>query len=156
MVTRELIDGAQVKKLRLIPDERGYLMEMLRNDWSEFERFAQSYVTACYPGIIKAWHYHQAQWDHFVCVSGMARVVLYDPREGSSTQGQINEFHIGTMNPMLIKIPPLVYHGFTAEGNAPALLVNFPTELYNYEKPDEHRLPYNDPSVPYDWNLRHG
>jgi len=51
-----LIDGVQVKRIRLIPDERGFLMEMLRTDWPEFQKFAQSYVTACYPGVIKAWH----------------------------------------------------------------------------------------------------
>ena len=153
---KELMEGVQVKKLRLIPDERGYLMEMLRSDWPEFERFAQSYVTACYPGVIKAWHYHHKQCDHFVCVSGMAKVVLYDSREKSHTRGKIHEFHIGQLNPMLIKIPPLVYHGFTAEGSVPALIVNFPTELYNYEQPDEHRLPHDDPSIPYDWSRKHG
>lgn len=155
-IAQELIVGVQVKKLRLIPDERGFLMEMLRNDWPEFDKFAQSYVTACYPGVIKAWHYHKKQWDHFVCVHGMAKVVLYDPREGSSTKGFVNEFHIGLLNPMLIKIPPMVYHGFTAEGNQPALIVNFPTELYDYAQPDEHRVPYNDPSIPYEWGVRHG
>lgn len=155
-IAKELIAGVQTRKLRLIPDERGFLMEMLRSDWPEFDRFGQSYVTACYPGVIKAWHYHKKQWDHFVCVHGMAKVVLYDSRENSPTKGYVNEFHIGLLNPMLIKIPPLVYHGFTAEGNQPALIVNFPTELYNYEQPDEHRLPYNDPSIPYDWSVRHG
>ena len=155
-VHKELIAGVHVKKLKLIPDERGFLMEMLRSDWPEFENFAQSYVTACYPGVIKAWHYHKKQTDHFVCVQGMAKVVLYDSRDDSPTNGYINEFHIGFMNPMLIKIPPLVYHGFTSEGNQPALIVNFPTELYNYEQPDEYRLPFNDPSIPYDWSVKHG
>jgi len=53
----------------------------------------------------------------------MAKVVLYDPREKSPTKGYANEFHIGILNPMLIKIPLLVYHGFTAAGNQPALQV---------------------------------
>jgi dTDP-4-dehydrorhamnose 3,5-epimerase len=153
---KELIQGALVRKLKLIPDERGFLMEMLRSDWPEFERFAQSYVTACYPGVIKAWHYHKKQTDHFVCISGMAKVVLYDARPNSSTRGIINEFHVGMMNPSLVKIPPLVYHGFTAEGVVPALIINFPTELYHYDEPDEYRALYNDPSIPYDWSHKHG
>lgn len=152
----ELIQGAQVKRLRLIADERGFLMEMLRSDWPEFSRFAQSYVTCCYPGVYKAWHYHRKQWDHFVCVHGMAKVVLYDPREDSPTRGLVSEFHIGNLNPVLLKIPPLVYHGFTAEGGRPALIVNHPTELYNYAEPDEYRLPHDDPSIPYEWGIRHG
>ena len=150
----DLIFGVKVKKLRLIPDERGFLMEMLRSDWPEFDKFGQAYITACYPGVIKAWHYHRKQWDHFVCVGGMAKVVLYDPRPDSPTKGKINEFHIGYLNPVLLKIPPLVYHGFTAEGKDTALIVNFPTELYNYEEPDEYRLPFDDPSIPYSWQVK--
>ncbi|MDA8336318.1 MAG: dTDP-4-dehydrorhamnose 3,5-epimerase family protein [Peptococcaceae bacterium] len=152
----QLIDGVAVKKLKLVADSRGYLMEMLRSDWPEFMKFGQSYVTASYPGIIKAWHYHKLQWDHFVCVHGMARVVLYDSREDGPTQGLVNEFHIGRLNPVLLKIPNLVYHGFTAEGTDTALIVNYPTELYNYGQPDEYRLPYNDPTIPYSWEVQHG
>jgi hypothetical protein len=51
-------------------------MEMMRKDWPEFMQFAQSYVTACYPGVYKAWHFHKKQWDHFICLWGMAKVVL--------------------------------------------------------------------------------
>lgn len=153
---KNVIDGVVVKRLRLIPDDRGFLLEMLRKDWPEFMDFAQAYVTCCYPGVYKAWHYHKKQYDHFVCVSGMAKVVLYDSREGSPTREAINEFHIGHLNPVLLRIPPLVYHGFTSEGGEPALIVNFPTQLYNYEEPDEYRLAHDDPSIPYEWGVRHG
>ena len=149
------IEGVIVKKLTVIPDERGYLMEMLRRDWPEFMNFGQVYVTAVYPGVIKAWHYHKLQWDHFVCVGGMARVVLYDPRKSSSTFGAVNVFHMGCLNPLLLRIPPEVYHGFTSEGNETTLIMNLPTEVYNYEQPDEYRLPHNDPSIPYTWEVLH-
>ncbi|MCL4441676.1 MAG: dTDP-4-dehydrorhamnose 3,5-epimerase family protein [Firmicutes bacterium] len=151
----ELIKDVLVKQLRIIPDERGFLMEIMRADWPEFINFAQSYVTACYPGVYKAWHYHEKQWDHFSCVEGMVRLALYDAREGSPTGGKINVFHMGCLNPVLVRIPPLVYHGFAAEGGRTALLINFPTELYHYKEPDEFRLPWNDPSVPYDWEAVH-
>ncbi len=150
----EYISGVKVRKLRLIPDDRGWLMEMFRSDWEEFEKFGQTYVTACYPGVIKAWHYHKGQTDHFICVSGMAKVVLYDPRENSPTRGMVNEFIMGTLNPILVKIPNGVYHGFTAVGNDLTTIVNVPTALYNYDKPDEHRVPYDDPSIPYTWEVK--
>lgn len=153
---KKLIKDVITKKLNLIPDERGFLMEMLRNDWEEFDQFAQCYVTACYPGVVKAWHYHKKQVDHFICLWGMSKVVLFDPRENSPTKGQINEFHIGIRNPMLIKIPPLVYHGFKSEANETSLIVNIPTELYNYSEPDEYRLPFDDPSIPYNWDIKNG
>ena len=152
----DYLHGIKVQKLRLIPDERGWLMEMLRRDWEVFDKFGQAYVTACYPGVVKAWHYHKLQVDHFACVYGIAKLALYDSREDSPTRGMINEFYIGTLNPILVKIPSLVYHGFTAVGNEIAMIVNFPTELYNYEEPDEYRLPYDDPSVPYNWEVKMG
>lgn len=152
----EYISGVKTRRLRLIPDERGWLMEMLRSDWEEFDGFGQTYVTACYPGVVKAWHYHRGQTDHFICVSGMAKLVLYDTRDDSPTKGTVNEFFIGNLNPMLVKIPNLVYHGFTAVGGQLALIVNVPTELYKYESPDEYRLPYDDPSVPYTWEVKMG
>ncbi len=71
-----MIDGVKVRKLRLIPDERGFLMEMMRKDWEEFEGFGQVYVTAVYPGVVKAWHYHRVQEDRFTCVRGMVKAVL--------------------------------------------------------------------------------
>jgi dTDP-4-dehydrorhamnose 3,5-epimerase len=149
-----MIRGVTVRKLSVIPDERGYLMEMLRSDWLEFERFGQVYVTAVYPGVVKGWHYHRVQTDHFICVAGMAKVVLYDDREGSATQGEIDEFFMGHLNPILVKIPPGVMHGFKGIGPETALIVNVPTELYNYSQPDEYRIPPHTDQIPYDWGLK--
>jgi dTDP-4-dehydrorhamnose 3,5-epimerase len=81
----------------------------------------------------------------------MAKVVLYDSREDSPTHGQIEEFFIGDLNPLLIKIPPFVMHGFRGLGPGMTLMVNVPTELYNYEEPDEYRLPSDTDQIPYDW-----
>ncbi len=151
-----MIAGVTTRKLRLIPDERGYLMEMLRRDWEEFEQFGQVYITAVYPGVVKGWHYHKKQTDHFVCVHGMAKVVLYDGRQESPTFGEVNEFFMGDLNPILLKIPPGVMHGFKGIGQDMTLIVNVPTELYNYNEPDEYRLPAHTDQIPYDWDRRDG
>src|ERR671913_55962 len=75
------IEGVRTKALRVIPDERGFLMEILRADDAElFTKFGQVYVSATYPGAVKAWHYHEKQTDHFVCVAGMVKLVLVDTR----------------------------------------------------------------------------
>jgi len=151
-----MIEGVKVRKLRFIPDERGHLMEILRSDWEEYEKFGQVYVTAAYPGVVKGWHYHKLQTDHFACVHGMAKVVLYDSREDSPTYQQVDEFFIGDRNPCLIKIPPMVMHGFKGIGHNVTLIVNVPTELYNYDDPDEYRLPFDTDEIPYDWALEPG
>jgi dTDP-4-dehydrorhamnose 3,5-epimerase-like enzyme len=39
----------------------------------------------------------------------------------------------------------------------PVQLANIiPTEPYNYQEPDEFRIPPYDPSIPYDWVLKEG
>jgi len=149
-----LIAGVVVKTLRVIPDDRGLLMEILRSDDPFFQRFGQAYISMAYPGCVKAWHYHKKQTDHFCVVKGMGQVALYDGRKGSPTRGKVNEFFIGERNPKLVVIPPLVMHGFKALGREPAHLLNIPTELYNYKEPDEFRLPARSRKIPYDWDRK--
>ena len=146
-----LIVGVRVKTLKPIPDERGLLMEILRSDEPIYERFGQAYVTVCKPRIVKGWHYHKVQVDHFVCLAGTAKVVLYDGREGSKTFGKINEFVMGWENQILVKIPTYVYHGFTALGHEPAAILNLPTEVYRNSNPDEFRADPFSKEIPYDW-----
>jgi len=152
----KLIQGVTVKPLRLIPDERGYLMEMLRSDDPFFQKFGQCYLSVAYPGIVKGWHYHKKQTDHFVIVKGMMKVVLYDERDGSPTKGQINEFFMGEKNPILVVIPNNVWHGMKCIGTEPAMLVNTPTESYNYADPDEVRADPHKSHIPYDWSGKDG
>ena len=153
---REAIAGVKTKALRRIPDERGWLLEILRADEPElFEKFGQVYVSATYPGVVKAWHYHQRQTDNFACVAGMVKLVLVDTRDDSPTQGVVNEFFVGTLNPMLVQVPRLVYHGWKCISLEPSLVVNVTSEPYNREQPDEYRL---DPhgTLPYDWSRNDG
>jgi len=152
----ELIDGVKVKKLKVIADERGWLMEILRVDDDVFEKFGQVYMTTAYPGVVKAWHFHELQSDNFTVVKGMAKFALYDPREGSPTKGMVNEFFMGDKNPILVHIPPKVMHGFKGIGTEPAIVINTVTEAYNYKKPDEHRAPHDSKDIPYDWDLKMG
>ena len=151
-----LIDGVKVKDLKIMPDERGRLMEILRSDDEMFEKFGQLYITAAYPGVTKAWHYHRFQNDHFCVVSGMAKIVLFDGRKRSKTKGVINEFFMGEHNPMLLRIPKMVYHGFKCVSLKETLIINCPTEVYNRKEPDEYRLPPDTIEIPYDWARKDG
>lgn len=146
-----LIEGVSVKKLVVHPDKRGRLFEILRSDEPVFKKFGQVYVTTAYPGVIKAWHYHKIQTDHFCCIQGQARLVLHDPRPNSPTTGLINEFILGPDNLLLIVIPPDIYHGFQCISEDEAIMINIPTEPYFPHNPDEYRLDYCSPDVPYQW-----
>lgn len=154
---KKLIDGAKFKPLRLMPDERGRLMEMLRSDDPDFFiKFGQAYMTTAYPGVVKAWHYHKKQIDNFIIVKGMMKVVLYDARDNSPTKGEVNEFFMGVHNPSILQIPNGVYHGFKCISDDEAICVNLPTEVYNYSDPDEFRVPPHDNDIPYDWARHDG
>lgn len=151
-----MIEGVEIKRLKVIPDERGRLMEILRMDDAIFSKFGQVYMTTTYPQVVKAWHAHQFQDDHVTAVSGMIKLVLYDDREGSPTRGEINEFFIGIHQPLLVKIPRGVMHGWKCISETEALIINVVTEPYNYENPDEVRLDPHHNHIPYRWERKDG
>jgi len=146
-----MIDGVIIKNLKIIPDERGRLMEMLRKDDELFKGFGQVYMTSVYSGVVKGWHYHKKQYDNFVVVKGMIKLVLHDSRKGSRTKGEIMELFIGEHNQLLVQIPPGVLHGFKGISETEAVVINAPTEVYNYKEPDEFRIDPHNNKIPYDW-----
>jgi dTDP-4-dehydrorhamnose 3,5-epimerase len=151
-----VIDGVVLKTLRLIPDERGYLMECLRSDDEIFEKFGQVYVSAVYKDAVKAWHYHKVQTDFVVCVSGMIKLALYDNRQDSPTYGTVEQIFLGEQNRILVKIPNGVYHGWKGLASPLSLVMNCPDRLYNYQEPDEFRMDPYDNDIPYTWERKDG
>lgn len=146
-----MIQGVKIKKLKLMTDERGRLMEILRCDDAIFSRFGQVYFTTAFPRVTKAWHYHKKQDDHFCCIRGRMRLALYDCRKGSKTYGKIDEFELGLDNPLLVKIPKKVYHGFKCISPEEALVINVPTRAYSRKDPDEYRIDAFRNDIPYNW-----
>ncbi|MFQ6082563.1 MAG: dTDP-4-dehydrorhamnose 3,5-epimerase family protein [Candidatus Aminicenantia bacterium] len=152
-----MIEGVKIKKLRVIPDERGRLMEILRSDDDLFITFGQVYMTTTYQGVVKAWHLHRRQTDNIACLQGTIKLALFDAREDSPTFQELNEFYIGIHNPLLIQIPPQIYHGWKCISQEEAIVVNIPTEVYNYQEPDEVRLdPHENQIIPYEWKRKDG
>jgi len=150
-----MIDGIETKELNPVKDQRGLLMEFLRDDDKIFEKFGQVYLTLVKKGIAKAWHYHKNQDDHFVCVEGKALVALYDMRKDSATYKESQDFILSAPDiegdHLLVKIPKGVVHGFAAVDCKQAKIVNIPTQHYNYQKPDELRFPWDSPEIGYKW-----
>jgi len=151
-----MIEGIKVKQLKVIPDERGRLMEMLRCDDEIYIKFGQVYMTTTYPQVIKAWHYHKLQYDSFVVIKGMIKLVCYDSRDNSPTKGEVNEFFVGEHNNLLIQIPPMVYHGWKCISDNEAMIINIVSEAYNYKDPDEFRVPFDYKEIPYEWSIKMG
>jgi len=151
-----MIDGVKVKKLKVVPDERGRLMEILRQDDDLFQKFGQVYMTTTYPGVVKAWHFHKIQTDNVACVQGMIKLALYDERHDSPTKGKVDEFYLGIHNPLLVQIPAGVYHGWMCVSQEEAIIVNIPTEVYVNKQPDESRKDPHENDIPYDWRRKDG
>ncbi|MBN1222899.1 MAG: dTDP-4-dehydrorhamnose 3,5-epimerase family protein [Candidatus Aminicenantes bacterium] len=151
-----MIDGVKTKQLKVIPDERGRLMEILRSDEAIFNKFGQVYMTTTYSGVVKAWHLHKKQTDNVACLQGMIKLALYDSREDSPTLRELGEFYLGVHNPLLVQIPPGVYHGWMCVSEEEAVVVNIPTEPYDPENPDEYRCDPHRSSIPYEWKRKDG
>ena len=144
------------KKLNILSDERGFLMEILKNNEEIYDKFGQVYITCCIPGYVKAWHFHKIKTDYFTCINGTARVVIYDNREGSINKGKLKEYIINKENPILVKIPPGCYHGFEAIGEEDAYIISITTEPYDPSDTDEYRIAFDDKSIPFKWDGNRG
>lgn len=149
-----MIAGVTVKKIIRHPDDRGFFAEILRDDDNLLMRFGQASMSKTYPGVIKAFHYHELQDDLWFFPVGNAQVVLYDLRPDSPTYKETNTFYSGEDNPLLILIPVKVAHGYRVLGNQPAVIVYFTTLSYNAKNPDEKRIPWDDPDIGFRWETR--
>jgi len=149
-----LIEGVSIIPLKQIADERGKIMHMLRVDDPYFEQFGEIYFSVVYPGVIKGWHPHKEMTLNYAVVSGMIKLVLYDPRESSPTKGKVQELFIGEDNYVLVKIPAGIWNGFKGISVNPAIVANCATIPHD---PDEiMRLDPFSKQFPYDWGIRHG
>jgi len=156
------LPGVKTYDLRILPDERGFLAEVLRQDWRELlhdEWIVQANLSVSYPGIIRAWHRHlRGQVDYFLVLQGAMKICAYDDGDGP-TKGKLVEIITSSHKPQVVRIPGIYWHGTKTISSEPSLLVYFTTRLYNYQNPDEERRPWNDPTIieprtgePFDWN----
>lgn len=151
-----LIDGVAVRTAKVLSDERGRLGEIMRADDPWFEKFGQVYFTTTYPGVVKAWHFHKKQTDHFYVIKGTVKLAFYDARADSPTHGVVNELYLGEHCPGVVRIPPGIQHGWMGVGQTEAYIINIVSEMYNYTEPDEFRTHPHDNEIPYEWTRKDG
>lgn len=150
MLQRDLIDGVACREVRNIVTANGVTTELYRSDWGFVDGTVEQAIhVALRGGAISAWHQHRERWDYLFVVTGHLRVVLFDPREGSSTRGQVDVFHLSPQRPMLTAVPPFVWHGVQNLSTGSSSFVNFFDKPYDYDDPDEWRLPADAPEIPY-------
>ena len=145
------IEGVVVHPLVRYPDDRGFFEEVIRVTDPFFqEGFGQFSHSKMYPGVVKAWHIHKTQIDWWYVSLGRLRVALHDLRDGSPTRGMTQEVYLGEdVPPAVLKIPAGVAHGCRAIGETAAHLFYVTSSTYNPE--EEGRIPFDDPTIGYDW-----
>jgi dTDP-4-dehydrorhamnose 3,5-epimerase len=153
-MSEDWIEGVRRTHIPRHCDDRGWLVELVKKGEMKPESFGQNVLTLAYPGVIKAFHWHEHQEDYWTFIKGHAQVVLYDRRDGSKTSGQTDVFYMGEEALQVLRIPRGVAHGYRVLGNEPALLLYTVTQQYNPEAPDEHRIPYDDREIAFDWTTQ--
>lgn len=137
------LKGVRVCEINLLPDERGFFAEALRNDWKELleeDRVTQANMSFSYPNIIRAWHRHvRGQTDYFLVLKGAMKICAYEEETG-----KMAEVVASGEKPVVVRIPGRYLHGTRTVSNEPSLTIYFVTRLYDYKDPDEIRRPWND------------
>ncbi|MDA9030981.1 dTDP-4-dehydrorhamnose 3,5-epimerase family protein [Candidatus Pseudothioglobus singularis] len=145
------IEGVYLSELKQIPDERGSVLHMMRNDEEIFKSFGEIYFSEVFPGAVKAWKFHHAQTQNFAVPIGRMCVVIYDDRKNSLTHGNIQVIELGRPDLFLrLTIPPKLWYGFTCISETSALLANC-ADL-PYDANESIIKPADDKSIPYKWN----
>jgi len=162
-----MLEGIYIKPLKRRFDERGFFLELMRKDWKEIfkeDDIVQANLSISYPGVIRAWHRHlRGQIDYFIALKGTIKICAYNEETG-----ELDEIISTASDLHIVRIPGKYWHGFKVIGNEPAWLLYFVNKLYDYEKPDEERRPWNEPTIvpksvngktndprvgkPWDWN----
>jgi dTDP-4-dehydrorhamnose 3,5-epimerase len=147
-----MIDGVLIVPLARIADERGAVMHMLRRTDPHFIQFGEIYFSRIYPGVVKGWHKHQEMTLNYACIQGRIKLVLYDDRADSPTNGEVMEIFLGPENHSLVQIPPGVWNGFKGLGRETSIVANCATHPHDPSR--SSRLDPFDNDIPYDWGIR--
>ena len=148
------IEGVNIKQLRKIPDERGSIMHMMRNDDENFEKFGEIYFSTAYPGVIKGWHEHTKQVQNYAVVYGMIKLVLFDNRKDSKTFKNLKEIFLGDLNYVLVRIPTGVINGYKCIGDKTAIVANCATIPHIQDGEMIRHDPYSK-DINYEWGIVH-
>lgn len=130
---RSRIPGVRVWELLRHEDERGWLVELFRQDELGDPAMypVMAYVSMTRPGVARGPHEHREQADLF-CFLGPSdfELRLWDNRPDSPTYGQEERWLAGESRPLAVFVPPGVVHGYRNIGSRDGLIINCPNRLY--------------------------
>ena len=147
------IAGVEVTPFRAFSDDRGWLAELFRSDETPADVYpAMGYLSVTHPGVARGPHEHREQTDRFAFFHGTYRVMMWDARAGSPTEGRRITMDAGANRPVTVVIPPGVVHAYRNVGSEDAYVLNFPDALYAGEGkkgPVDEIRHEDDPDSPF-------
>ncbi len=146
-----MIKDVVIKKVVKHSDERGFFAELVKFGEDTFHEILQTSYSETKPGVIKAWHIHD-YWEIWCIIKGKAKVVLYDMRPKSPTKGEFQEIYTGEDNMVVIAIPGEVAHGYKPLGKKNMGIIYHAAEAYSPENITIRTIPYDDPTIDFDWS----
>ncbi|MES3037933.1 MAG: dTDP-4-dehydrorhamnose 3,5-epimerase family protein [Bdellovibrionota bacterium] len=122
-----LLDGVNLVPLKIIKDDRGMVMHMIRSDQPNFKKFGEIYFSVTNPGVTKGWKRHRIMEQNFAVPQGEMEFTLFDDRPASATQGKYQRVQLGLNNYQLLQVPPMIWYCFSTKGSESAMIANCAT-----------------------------
>ncbi len=144
-----MIHDVKINKLKIISDDRGKVMHMLRADSPIFKQFGEIYFSTVFKDVIKGWHLHKESFLNYVCIKGKVRLTLFDDRPNSKSKNEFQEIILSPDNYNLITIPPNIWNGFKGLDKEESIIANCLTLPHN-EKEMVRKDPH-DKYFKYSW-----
>lgn len=144
-----MIHDVKINPLKIISDERGKVMHMLRADNPVFKNFGEIYFSTIYKDAVKGWHLHKESYLNYACIQGEVKLTLFDNREGSKTKNKTQEIILSPINYFLVTIPPNIWNGFKGLSKNESIIANCLTIPHN-----ENEMIRKDPKdklFNYEW-----
>ena len=144
-----MIHDVKITPLKIISDNRGKVMRMLRTDSQVFKKFGEIYFSTIYHQSIKGWHLHKESTLNYVCIKGKVKLVLFDNRKESSTKGVYQELILSPEDYFLVTIPPNIWNGFKGLDKTESIIANCLT--LPHDEKEMVRKDSFDKSFNYKW-----
>jgi dTDP-4-dehydrorhamnose 3,5-epimerase len=126
------IDGVIVRPVAVNRDQRGWLLELYRQDeLSEDAHPVMSYLSETLCGVTRGPHEHVDQTDYFAFVGpGEFALYMWDVRADSPSWGKYMKLTVGQSNRRIVLVPPGVVHAYRNIGTVPGWVFNAANRLY--------------------------
>ncbi len=126
------VDGVVFRPLETRADDRGWLVELYREDELPPEnRPAMAYVSQTLPAVVRGPHHHLDQSDYFALIGpGEFTLYFWDIRPDSPSWGR--RMVVGPVESMRqsVIVPPGVVHAYKNVGTVPGWVFNAANRLY--------------------------